>query len=64
MNAQDTVLGELVRNDSAKRHPFEKIVHLLEDTVWIVDILVESLRTFLTEAQVSIDRAILVVASK
>ena len=55
MDAQDTVLGEFVRNYSTKRHPFKKIVHLLEDTDWIVDILIESLGTFLTEAQVSVD---------
>lgn len=64
MDAQDAVLGELVRNYSAKRHPFEKIVHLLEDTVWIVDIFIESLRTFLTEAQESVDPAVLVITSE
>lgn len=48
VNAQDSVLVFLLKKGT-KRHPFEQIIHLLEDTVWIVDILVEPLSALLTE---------------
>ena len=47
-----------------KWHPFEQIIHLLEDTVRVVDILVEPLSALLTESQILVDIPILVVTSQ
>ena len=57
-------MSEFVGNDRAERHPFEQIVHFLEDTLWVIDVLIESLRALLPEPQEPVHVAILVIASQ
>ena len=50
MDAEDAVLSQFVSDHGAEGHPFEQIVHFLEHTVWIVNILIETLGALLSEA--------------
>ena len=50
MDTKNAILSQLVCYDSTEWHPFKQVVHLLEDTLRIVDVLVESLSAFLTES--------------
>ena len=63
MNAQDSILVLLLQ-EGAQRHPLKQIIHLLEDTVWVVNIFIESLGTLLAEAQILVDVTILMIASE
>ena len=63
MNAENAVPGCLVLDDSSEGHPLEQVVQLLENTVWLVDVLVEALSTFLTETKVAIYIPILVIST-
>ena len=63
MDAQDAILILLLKKGS-EGHPFEQIIDLLEDTVGVVDILIEPLCTFLTETQILVYVTILMIASK
>ena len=64
MDTKDSILCQLVGYDSAERHPFKQVVHLLEDTLWIVNVFIESLGTFLTEPKEPVHATILVIASQ
>ena len=64
VDAQDTVLGHFVGNDGTKWHPLKQVVDFLKDTVRIFNVFVKSLDALLAKAQVFVDVAILVVASK
>ena len=50
INTEDFVIGRLVANDSGKRKPLKQVIHLLENTVWLIDVLSETLGALLAEA--------------
>jgi len=64
MDAEDSVLSQLISNNGTKRHPFKQVIHLLEYTFWVVNIFIEALGTFLTEAKEPIHVPIFMVASQ
>lgn len=64
MDAEDSVLSQFISNNGTKGHPFKQVIHLLEDTFRVVNILIETLGAFLTEAKESIYVPILMVASQ
>ena len=64
MDAEDLVPSGSVVDAGSKRHVLKEVIHLLKDTVWIVDVLLESLGTFLAEAMELVDVSIFVVAAK
>ena len=64
MDAEDSILGDFVDDDSAKRHPLKEVVDLLEDTVRVVNVFIESFSTLLSEAQVLVHISVLMVASE
>ena len=51
-------------DDCAEGHPLKKIIHLLEHTARIIDVLSQSLGALLAESEESIDLAVFVVASQ
>ena len=64
MDAQDSVLSRLILDDCSKWHPLEQVIQLLEDTVWFIDVLVESLSALLSQTEVAIHVSVFVVASQ
>lgn len=62
MAAEDSLV--LVSDNSSQWHLLECLVDLHEDTVWVVDILTESLSTLISESKVLVDMLVLVVSSK
>ena len=64
MDAKDAILGQLVSDDSAERHPLKQVVHLLEDTLRIIYVLIESLCTFLAESEEPVHITIFMIASE
>lgn len=64
MDAEHTVVCRLVLNNCTKWEPLKQIVHLLEDTAWVFDVLTQTLGTLLTETQIFVDFSILMVASQ
>ena len=63
MDAQDSILGHLIRDHRTQRHPLEQIVHFLEHTVSVVNVLVEPLCALLAKAKILVHIAILMIAS-
>lgn len=64
MDAKDAILGQLVSDDSAEWHPLKQVVHLLEDTLRIIYVLIESLCTFLAESEEPVHITIFMIASE
>ena len=64
MNTKDAILCQFVSDNGAERHPFKQVVHLLEDTLRIIDVLVESLCTFLTESEEPVHVTVFMIASE
>jgi len=57
------VIGRFVLDDRAEWQPFKEIVHFLENTVRIFDVLSESLLALLSKAKEFVNFSILVVTS-
>lgn len=64
MDAKNAVLRLVVHDNCTERHPLEEVIHLLEHTAWVVDVLIESLSALLAEAQVSVHTPVLMIASQ
>lgn len=64
MDAKDAILSQLVSDDSAERHPLKQVVHLLEDTLRIIDVLIESLCAFLAESEEPVHITVFMIASE
>ena len=64
VDAKNAVLRSLFANYETERHPFEHIVHLLEHTVWIINILIEPLSALLSKSEVLVNTSILVISSQ
>lgn len=62
MAAEDSLL--LISDNGCKRHLLEGLIDFRENTVWVIDVLAESFGALVTEAEISIDMLVLVVASK
>ena len=63
MNTENFILSLLITNYCSKWHVFEHIIDLLENTVWVVDILSKSFSTFCSKTKISIDVTVFVVSS-
>jgi len=50
VHAEDAVVSRLVTYDGTEWEPLEKVIHLLENTVWLVDVLAETFGALLSEA--------------
>ena len=64
VRAQDTILSQFILNDCAERHPFEQIIHFLEHTVWLINILVKSLGALLAKSKILVDVSVLVITTQ
>ena len=64
MDAEDAILGLLVKDNCTERHPFKQVVHLLEHGAWLINVLAEALGALLAETEILVDIAVLVVASQ
>lgn len=62
MDTQNLLL--LVVNDGGQWHLIEGVIEFGKDTIWVVDVLTESLGAFVSQAEVLVDMAILMVASQ
>ena len=64
MYAEDLVLGGFVGDAGTKWHKLEHVIDLLEDTVRIINILLESRCALLSKSEVSVHVAVFMVASQ
>ena len=64
VRAQDTILSQFILNDCAERHPFEQVIHFLEYTVWLINVLVESLGALLAKSKILVDVSVLVITTQ
>ena len=61
MGAEDILA--LVRNNGSKWHLFKSFVDLSKARIWVIDILIKSFGTLISESQMSIDILVLMVSS-
>ena len=64
MHTENFVFRSFVADTGSKWHVLEHVVHLLEHTVWIGDVFLESLRAFLSESEILVHITVLVVSSQ
>jgi hypothetical protein len=50
VNTKHFIIGSFVVDYGGEGQLFKHVIHALEDTIWVVDILTESTCTFLTKA--------------
>ena len=60
--AEDSLL--LISDNGCKRHLLEGLIDFRENTVWVINVLAESFSALVTEAEISVDVLVLVVASE
>ena len=58
------MICSLVADYRSERQPLEKIIHLLEDTVWLINVLTKTLSTFLAKSEISVDFPVFVITSQ
>ena len=63
MYTEDLGIRWFVINLCSKWHVLEHVVDLLEDTVGIVNVLIESVGAFLSESKISVHVAVFMVAA-
>ena len=64
IDAEDTVVSRLVADDGTEWKPLEKIVHLLEDTVGLIDVFAEAHGALFPKAEITVHFTVLVIASQ
>eukprot|EP00351_Strombidinopsis_sp_SopsisLIS2011_P002233 CAMPEP_0116877642 /NCGR_PEP_ID=MMETSP0463-20121206/9397_1 /TAXON_ID=181622 /ORGANISM="Strombidinopsis sp, Strain SopsisLIS2011" /LENGTH=76 /DNA_ID=CAMNT_0004525077 /DNA_START=650 /DNA_END=880 /DNA_ORIENTATION=- len=64
MNQENVILILLVLDISGKWKPIEQVIHLLEDTIRIVDVFAEARLTLISETTVLVHSSVFVVTSK
>lgn len=64
VDAKNAILSLLVKDNSTERHPFKQVVHLLEHRAWLIDVFSKALCALLTETEVLVDVAVLVITSE
>ena len=64
MDAKDAILSQLVSDDGTERHPLKQVVHLLEDTLRVIDVLIESLCALLAESKEPVHITVFMIASE
>lgn len=64
MHTEDLVVGSFISDDSGHWQILIHVVQFLEDTIGVVDIFTKTASTLLSQTQVLIDVAVLVVSSK
>lgn len=64
MHAEDSVVSRLVLDYGTQRKPFKEVVHLLENTVRVFDILLQALGALQAETKVPVHLAVLVIPSQ
>jgi hypothetical protein len=62
MAAENSLL--FIRNNSSERHLFKCFINLHKDTIWVVDILTQSLGTLIAKAKILVDMFVLMISSK
>ena len=62
MAAEDSLL--LISDNGCKRHLLKGLIDFRENTVWVIDVLAESFSALVTEAEISVDVLVLMVASE
>ena len=64
MDTHDFVSSLFVIDHSGKGEPLKQIIELIEHTVGIIDVLRESLGTFLPKSKISINISVFVISSE
>ena len=64
VDAEDFVLGGLLRDDGRQGEVVDHLVDLSEDRGWLGDVLIQALGALLTETEVTVHVFVLVVAAE
>jgi len=62
MAAENSLL--FIRNNSSERHLFKCFINLHKDTIWVVNILTQSLGTLIAKAKILVHMLVLMISSK